>query len=64
VEKGDLSNFGRGYVDVCLAGRPSTQTATLLGVERDSFWGYVGIQKPWEDNISKEEHLTLYIEKA
>jgi hypothetical protein len=49
---------------VRLAGVPLTKIAALLGVESDSFWGYVGIQKPWEDNINKEEQFTLHIEKA
>jgi hypothetical protein len=32
-----------------------TKTATLLGVSRASFQGYVGIHESWKDNISKEE---------
>jgi hypothetical protein len=51
-----LSNFERGQIVlVRLAGASVTKTATLLGVSRASFYGYVGIHKSWEDNMSKEE---------
>jgi hypothetical protein len=37
VEKGDMSDFRRGHIDVRLAGVPLTKIAALLGVESDSF---------------------------
>jgi hypothetical protein len=54
---GDLPDFERGQiVAVRLAGASAIRTATLFWcIRSDSFQGYVGIHKSWEDNFSEEE---------